>query len=231
MDPPGLEPADAQHVERGAQGAIAEAVFADPKLAGAVMDWNFRDFVAGIFNEGRQEAMGALEGDDGFDAFPAEGLERAARVMDSVSHEAAAHKIGDAAGEALDERVLAMDAMAADEVHSGVKGFEEGGNIRGIVLEIAIQKDNFGTARRAHSGDHGRALTTVFLEAQDADLRRAPDAGHCGVVRSIVHENQFVGFPFEGITDFFLEDGNIVLLVEKWDNDGKVRRGHSGSDW
>ena len=56
-----VEPAHTEHVGGGAEGAIAEAVFADPVNARAMIDWHFSDAIAHVADEGRDKAVHAVE--------------------------------------------------------------------------------------------------------------------------------------------------------------------------
>ncbi len=202
-DVTGLEPADAQHIEGGPQGAVSEPVFAYSELSGPVIDGDFDDAEAGIFDEGWQEAVNPFKGHEGFHAWGSQGFKRATGIVNPVSGEAAANGVGDTAGESFDEGIFAMDSVSADEVGLlAVEGIEEGGDIRRIVLQVAVEEHNFFCTGRSHSGDHGRALSCVGGEAKDAHAGVALDAGYGVVLGSIIHENQLVNPVNEGVVNF-----------------------------
>ena len=83
-----VEPADAEHVGGGAEGAVAEAVFADAVDAGAVIDGDFGDAEVHAADEGRDEAVHAVEEEEGFTTGLAHDFEGAACVADAVADEA-----------------------------------------------------------------------------------------------------------------------------------------------
>src|SRR3546814_8318416 len=61
----GLQPAHSKHVESRAEGTIPQAVFANPKLPGPVIDRDFHDCEAGVLDERGNETVHALERNEG----------------------------------------------------------------------------------------------------------------------------------------------------------------------
>src|ERR1051325_8536561 len=161
---PRKQPAYAEHIHRGADSAIAEAIFALAKFSGAMVDGNLDQPVAGPLNERWNEPMHALERHERPDAFAPHRFESAARVAHAVFRETAADKIGNPAGEALDERVLALRAVAADQIGTALDLDEKARNVGRIVLQIAVDEHNDGAAGGVGTGIHGCALAGIFFE-------------------------------------------------------------------
>ena len=83
-----VEPADAEHVGGGAEGAVAEAVFADAVDAGPVIDGDFGDAEVHAADEGRDEAVHAVEEEESFTTGLAHDFQGTAGVADAVADEA-----------------------------------------------------------------------------------------------------------------------------------------------
>ncbi len=198
----GEEPFDAEHVGGGAEGAVAEAVFADAGDAGSVIDGDFGEAVAGALDEGGDEAVHAAEEDEGVAAGSAHHLEGAAGVADAVAGEAAADQVGDAALEAFEGGVAALGAVAADEVEALVEQVEHGGEVAGVVLEVAVEEGDDGSGGGHDAGVHGGGLAAIFGELEDADEGMAGDVGDGGVGGAVVDEDEFEGGGGEGGDDF-----------------------------
>ena len=77
---------------------------------------NFHETIPGAFHERGNEAVHPLEWQKGRDAFPFHCLQGAAGIADAVLREPAADEIRDAAGNALDERVLPLRAITANQI-------------------------------------------------------------------------------------------------------------------
>ena len=101
IEPAREQPPDPKHIGSGAQGAVTQAVFALAKLAGAMVDRNFDEAIAGAFDQGRDKAMHPLEGKQRADALAPHCLQGAAGVAHPVFSETASNEIGDAASDAL----------------------------------------------------------------------------------------------------------------------------------
>src|SRR5207244_10943384 len=109
------EPADAKHVDGGAEGAVAEAVFALAVFSRAMIHRDLDEAKTGAFHERGDEAMHAFEGNERADAFAAHGFQGAAGVVHAVFRKAASDEICDAARDALHESVFPLRAITAGE--------------------------------------------------------------------------------------------------------------------
>src|SRR2546421_294398 len=87
IQPPGEKPADAEHVHGGAEGAVAEAVFAVAKFSRAMIHRNFDEAITGAFYEGGNETVHAFEWDQCTDAFAFHRFQRAPGVAHAVLRE------------------------------------------------------------------------------------------------------------------------------------------------
>jgi len=143
--------------------AIAEAIFALAKFSGAMIDGNLDQPVAGSLNECWNEPMHALERHKRPDAFAPHRFESAARVAHAVFRETAADKIGNPAGEAFDERVLALRAVAADQIRATLNPSLE---IQGVVLTMH-------DARLSLSKEVAQEVRAFFGPAVDTPLHMA----------------------------------------------------------
>lgn len=83
-----IEPADAEHVGGGAKGAVSEAVFADAVDARAVIDGDFGDAEVHAADQRWDEAMHAVEEEQGFPTRLAHDFKGAASVTNAVAYEA-----------------------------------------------------------------------------------------------------------------------------------------------
>ena len=135
----GEEPFYAEHIDGGAEGAIAKTIFADSANTGAVVDRHFCETEATAFDERGDEAVHAPEQEQAVPAGGAHHLERTSGVAHAVASETAAHEVGDAALETLEGGVLALGTVAADEVIAFLQLLEHGRDVGGVVLQIPIQ--------------------------------------------------------------------------------------------
>src|SRR5262249_34982168 len=146
-----------KHVLGGAPGAVGEVVLADAVQAGAMVDRHFGDLVAGVPDERGNKAMHAIKRHQCGAALASHGFEGTAGIANAIADETATHSVGDAALETLVSGVFSLGAITADEIETFVELFDEGGNIRGIVLQIAVDEhDNFA-ARGLDARVHGSA--------------------------------------------------------------------------
>ena len=81
-----------------------------------MVDRDFDKFVTGSFDQGGNEPVHSFEWNKGGDTFAAHRFQGATGIAHAVLRESAAHKIGDAAGQSLHERVLAFLAITANKI-------------------------------------------------------------------------------------------------------------------
>ena len=138
----GLQPAHSKHVESRAQGTVAQAIFANPKLTRPVIDRDFHNCEAGVLDERGNETVHSLERNEGMHADAAHGLQGAARVAHPVADKAAAHEICYAAAKSLEQCVPSKHTIAADEISAALDFGKKLRNVPRIVLQIAVKKHN-----------------------------------------------------------------------------------------
>ena len=83
-----IEPADAEHIHGGAQGAVAETILADACHSRAMIDGHLSDFISTGSDERWDEAVHAVEEEEGFTTGLAHDFQGAAGVADAVADEA-----------------------------------------------------------------------------------------------------------------------------------------------
>jgi len=220
--PSGEEPGHTEHIERGGDGAFEPpAVFASAGVAATVVDGDFRNAVAGPFDEGGDEAVHAGKGDEGVAALPPHGLEGAAGVPDPIAGEAGAHGVGDPALEAFERGVFPVGAVTADEFGAVFYLGEELGYIGRIILEIPVEEGDDLAGCRVDPRVHRSTLTGVFFELEDADERALGDTPDGGIRGAVVHEDEFEVEVFEGTFYLFDHGLDVFLFVVEGDDDGE----------
>src|SRR6266496_3584001 len=113
---PGQQPAHTEHIDGGAQGAVAKAVLALAKAARSMVHWNFHQPIAGRFDKRGNETVHALEWKQRAHAFTSHRFKSATGVAHSVFRVAATHSVRNSTGRTLDECVLAPDAITAYKI-------------------------------------------------------------------------------------------------------------------
>src|SRR5581483_77328 len=131
---PGKQPADSQHIDRGAQSAVPKTVFALAKTARTMAHGNFDEPIASGFHQRGNETVHALEWNHRAYAFAPHRFERAPGVAHAVFCVAAAHRVRDAAGSTLHKCVLTLDAITTDKIGSAGDFSEQFWNVGRIIL-------------------------------------------------------------------------------------------------
>ena len=122
-----------------------------------------------------------------------------------------------------------LGAPAADDVVAFFELGEEGGDLVGIVLEVAVHGEDVVALGVIEPGGEGRGLTEVATELDDEDA--AVDGGDLfeeaigSVAGTIVDKDQF-----EGLADLFhdgleaiVESCDVLLFVMERNDDGIFR--------
>ncbi len=170
-----------------------------------------------------------VEGDV-LDDFAAIGLEGGTKVVDVDAAEDGHEPVGCARGNAAEKEVVgALGSPAADDVVAFFEFCEEGGDLVGIVLEVAIHCEDVVSLGVVEAGGEGGGLAEVAAELDDEN------AGvHCGdlfeeavgaIAGPIVDEDEFEGFAdllHDGL-EAVVEGGDVLLLVMKRNDDGIFR--------
>ena len=189
-----------------------------------MVDGDFGEAVAGAFDECGDEAVHAAEEEEGVAAGGAEDFEGAAGVADAVAGEAAADEIGEAALEAFEGGVAAFGAVAADEVVALMEEVNHGGEVMGVVLEVAVEEGDEGGGGGHDAGVHGGGLAAILGKGEDADAGEWGDVGEGGVGGAVVDEDEFEVGGGEGGEDFAHEFRDVAFLVVEGDDEGEEER-------
>ena len=190
IQPAREQPADAEHIDRRAQGAVAQAVFALAKAARPMIDRNLHQPITRAFDERRNEAVHAFEWHERADAFAPHRFQRATGVAHAIPGEPAPHRICDPAGNAFHASCLCRCcAITANQIGATRDLRQQPRNVGRIVLQIAIDENDRRAARGLQAGVNRRALPGIFFEPNHAEhsaqIRFAPRSD-----RSIRHRQK-----------------------------------------
>ena len=189
-----------------------------------MVDGNFGDAVAHSLDQGGDETVHPVKGQESFFARSPHRFEGATGIADAVLGEAGADRVGEFGGEPFGKSVFAVGAVAANQVVAFVEFFEEARDVGGVVLAVAIHEEDGIAASGVDPGVHGAALAGVLGKTQDADFGPGGDAGEGGVGGFIVDEDNFEGASLEGVADFFAQGCDVVFFVIERDDDGEHGR-------
>jgi hypothetical protein len=228
-----LVPADGEEVGNAAAEAVPHAVFGDAGDAGTMVHGDFHDARAGGMGKHGHEAMKTVESKKAVERGALEGAEVAAGVAEIHAEHGLARFAGDAGGGAAEKVVLTPGAQAADDVVVAQFG-EKAGKIGGVVLEVAVEREDDGRAGIAEAGPQGGALAGVAAVAEAAHAGVGPAGGEDffpgAIGAGVVHKDELkgAGLSGEGGKDLLRHRVDVVNLVEHRDDDGNVRL-HGGS--
>ena len=211
-------------IEEDAKSA-ADAVVALAAFAIEIGDRDFGDACAGGGCQRRDEAVEFAVELNFLNDFALIGFECRAEVVEIDAAQLGHHPIGDAAGELAHEPVIAAGvAPAADEVEAFFDFLEEAGNFFGIVLEIAVHRNDDVAAGEIEAGFERGGLAEIAAEADDVDamivLVNVGENFERVIAAAIVDENELVGLA-DGVHylgDLHVERRDVFLLVEEGDH-------------
>ena len=123
--------------------------------------------MTGAFDQRGNEPVHPFKRDQRTDAFALHRFQGAAGIAHAILRETAPNEIRDPARDPFYGGVLALGAIAANEVGAALDLGEEARNIGRIVLQIAVDKNRDGAAGRMQTCIHRRALPRVALELKD----------------------------------------------------------------
>ena len=129
------------------------------------------------------------------------------------------HEVGDAALQALEGRVLALRTVAADEIEAFIKLRDQGGNVSGIVLQVAVERDDDVAFRAVDASMHGGALAAVFFKDDHTHPVATLHAGERLVFGAVIDQHQLVITSGQRGVDLLLHLHDIVLLIIKRHDD------------
>jgi hypothetical protein len=174
----------------------------------------------------RQVAVHVVELRQGEEILAVEQFQTAAGVGGVVAEQAGAGGVGDARGQALDPAVLAVGAVAGDQQRTGTAlglgAHQQGGDVRRVILAVAIQGCDPEAARGAHAGDDGGTLAAAGGVATPDDACFAEALG--GVVQArVIDVDDLMRDMSESGADFGDQRGDVGALVSHRDNNRNQR--------
>ena len=136
--------------------------------------------------------------------------------------------VGDSRGQGAQQKaVFSRAAPAADDVEAVVEGFQQAGNIGGIVLQIGVERDDDGAPSLVKAGGKRCRLPVVPRKAQDlylaALLRRLPQLRKRAVDAAVVDANDLeIDSQSADCGPQLVEEGlDVSLLVEERNHDAQ----------
>src|SRR6185437_5138501 len=159
--------ANRKQIEEDAEGA-ADAVMALASLAVHIADGNLADRGSVPACQRGNEAVHFAVKRDVLDDLSAIGLEGSSEVVNVHAGEFGHEPIGAARRNAAQNEVVnALFAPAGDNVIAFIELFQEGGNVIGIVLQVAIHGKDELARGMIESGRQSRRLTEVAPQLDD----------------------------------------------------------------
>ena len=160
-------------------------------------------------------------------------LQSAPVVVELDSGQTADQPVGDAARQLPHHgRVAAPPAPAADDVEATTERLDEPGDVGRVVLSVGVQRKDDVSPREIEPGGHGRGLSEIPAQLDDARADRAAfgggedflQYGERAVFRAVVHVNDLRGSPegSEHAANLGIEEVEVVFLVEHRDDDGDL---------
>ena len=153
---------------------------------------DFHEPIAGTLDKRRNKTVHALERNQRAHTFAPHRLQCATCIAHAVFRETAANGVGYPARQPLHRCVLASRSIATDEIGAVCDFSEKLGNVRGIILQIAIN-ENCGRAKGSLEPNvNGGALSRIFFETNHSNMRCRFDSLDRSINRSVVHKNDFI---------------------------------------
>src|SRR6185369_12081811 len=181
-----------QHCDRARQSVIRFTA-----AAREVLDRNFRDRRTRPAGECRNKPMQLSVELQLFDHLATISLECRPEVMQLQTTQFRHQPICDAAGKSSrDPSILPLITPAADNVVAFAEFRDECRDLGGIVLEIAVHRNDDFTAREVEPSLQSGSLSKVLAQTDNGDARVRignfrKNLG-CLIAASIVHENDFI---------------------------------------
>ncbi len=187
----GPEP-EADHVHKALEGALP-IVLGHAGRARTVVDHHFADGKAFDFKNCGDKAVHFSVEVHAFETLLAVDFETAAGIVDAVAHDQPAQKVRPAGRKALEERILAVLAPAADHVELVLfEVVDHFGNIGGVVLQISVHGDDIIVLRGVDARVHGGRLAEVAAEADELERSKRLCQFNGFVLGTVVHKNNLV---------------------------------------
>ncbi len=221
-------------LEEGAGGApeeLAEAEMGAAVEAGVVADGEFANAETAGDGDRGEEGLEEVDGEKTGNEFAAEDAELAAGVVERIAEETATNGVAQAGEGAAEERVVTLDTPAAGEVEgAGVDGGEELREIAGVVLAVAVHRENDFAAGGVEAVEERGGLAEILRMREGADGRETGGGGGNfggrGVAAGVVDEDDFVrgGEGGEDGRGEFEEWEEVARFVVEGDDEGVAGR-------
>ncbi len=128
---------------------------------------------------------------------PADGFERATQIVDRKAGRPRDQRVGELGREfSAEPGVLSVASPAVHQVIAFLQLGEQQGDVRRIILKVAVDRHNHVAHGVFQAGLHRRGLAVVAPEEDHADVRIL--LGECGeswpavVRRTVIDENQLI---------------------------------------
>lgn len=186
-----------------------------------MVDRYFPDSQSALLKDGWQVAVHAIEGGEERNGRGGEGFEGTTGIPDSVANEEPADAIGGSRGDAAAEGIPAFFPEAANDVDLHLSaGCKQAGDVRWIVLAIAIKGHTKGTAGVAQTQKKGSGLAPIFGKPEANDVwGGANDIP--GLVGAAIIDGDDLGAG-ASLFDFSEDSFHVGSLVVERDDDGTV---------
>ncbi len=182
-----------QEVEEPAQVAL-EAVARAAVLARPVVDGKLGDAEAAVVREHGDEAVQLAVQPQAVDDLGAVRLQAAVHVVQADAGERARDAVEDAREEPARERVAPVRLPAGDQVEALVELREQPRDLGGIVLQVAVDRDDGVAACLVEAGHERGGLAEVAAQPDDADVLlgvvESRQRGERAVGRAVVDEDR-----------------------------------------
>jgi len=188
----GLRPEARQDVQR--EPRQAQRRVARLSVARRVGDVDLHHARTSRQDHGLRELLLANRAEHRLDRFAPVRVEGATEVRDRNTREAAQHAVDHTRGQGAADGVLAPAPASARNVVAGLDRLDEPGDVLGLVLEVAVHRDDDVPARPRQAGVHRGMLAEVAFEADGAHAHvgrvKAFEGSKRAVRRTVVHEDQ-----------------------------------------
>ena len=161
------------------------------------------------------------------------GLQRAAVIVQAHAADGRDQPVGDPARQlAAELAVLPIAPPPGDDVAARVELAQKLSDVRRIILQIAVHRHDHVTPRRLDSGAHRRRLAKIETETDDAQFlsprRVVLQLVEGAVAAAVVDTDDLVRPPelFQLGEELVQQRLDVVLFVEKRNNDGNLRPVH-----
>ena len=215
-----------------------QSVIGSPVPARPVIHHAFGDLHALFARDRRQEAVHLAVQLQRLDDLGAEHFQRTPVVVQLDARREGDDGIGDHRREpAVQERVLPVLPPSCGDVGALLDQLDQGGQVRRVVLQIAVGRGNQRAAGVVESGRERCCLSKVAAEPDDAPPRvfrlTLRQQLETVVGAPIVHRDDLVRTSprLEGAGQLPIESGNARGLVADGNDDGEIRCGHHEWRW